>query len=127
MLPLKNAKDAIAKNILFYRKQARMSQKELAKMLGVSNSAISNWESGANSIDLDTLFKLCQVLNIDINTAFDYETKISPETLSNEQKQLIEYYNNSDDSGKKFIMTTAEYTASCNEKNKINIKEIKKL
>lgn len=115
---MKNAKETIAKNILFYRKQARLSQKELAKMLSVSNSAISNWESGANSIDIDTLFKLCQVLNIDINTVFDYESETARQTLSPEQEQLIKHYNNSDENGKNLIMTTAEYTASCNEKRK---------
>ena len=63
-------KEEIAKNILFYRKRAGYTQKELARMLGVNNSAVSNWENGLNSIDIDTLFKACEIFGITLNDMY---------------------------------------------------------
>lgn len=63
-------KDEIAKNILFYRKRAGYTQKELARLLGVKNSAVSNWENGLNSIDIDTLFKACEIFSITLNDMY---------------------------------------------------------
>lgn len=63
-------KETIAKNILFYRKKHHLSQKELGAKVGVSNAAISNWENGTNSIDIETLYDVCMVLQIDFNTVF---------------------------------------------------------
>ena len=36
----------IGKRISLYRKQNKMSQKQLADKIGVSNSRVSNWEQG---------------------------------------------------------------------------------
>ena len=63
-------KDTIAKNIMFYRKKLKMSQKTLGELVGVNNTAISNWENGNNSIDIETLFKVCKALGISIETVF---------------------------------------------------------
>lgn len=43
---METVKEEIAKNLLYYRKKAGYTQKEFAKLLGVRNSAVSNWESG---------------------------------------------------------------------------------
>ncbi len=90
-------KDAIAKNILFYRKKKKMSQKELAERIGVNNSAISNWENGINSIDIETLFKVCKELEISIDTVFGNETveKVSS-NVSLEQQELLTAYEHAD-------------------------------
>lgn len=42
-------KDLIRTNFKRYRLQSKLSQVELAKLLEVRPSAISNWESGRNS------------------------------------------------------------------------------
>jgi transcriptional regulator with XRE-family HTH domain len=63
----------LQKNILFYRKKNKLTQKQLAEKIGVQNSAISNWENGTNSIDIETLFKVCEVLGISMNTVFGTE------------------------------------------------------
>ena len=60
-------KKTIAANITYYREQAGMSKAELAKALGVSQASVSHWESGANSIDINRLFQLCQVVGCDIS------------------------------------------------------------
>lgn len=60
----KSIKETIAKSLLYYRKKAKLTQKEFAEKLGVKNSAVSNWETGVNSIDIDTLFNACEILGL---------------------------------------------------------------
>lgn len=52
----------IGERIKKYRKKLGMSQKELAKLIGVSNNVLSNWEQGLNRPHVDILPKLCGVL-----------------------------------------------------------------
>ena len=77
--------DVISKNIKKYRKLNSMTQKQLGELVGVSTAAVSNWETGSNSIDIDSLFKVCEALHITIsqitqaNSSFeirDYEQEL---------------------------------------------------
>ena len=54
---MKTVKEELANNIRKYRKERGLTQKELADLVGVKNSAVSNWESGQNSIEIELLFK----------------------------------------------------------------------
>ena len=85
-----SVKETIAKNILFYRKSKKLSQKALAEKVGVNNSAISNWENGINSIDIETLFKVCNVLNVSIDTMFGNDN-IDRALNDNDQTYLANY------------------------------------
>lgn len=67
-------------NLTYYRKKTGLLQKQLAKELGVSTSAVSNWESGINFPRLDTVYNICNVLDITLGqllgidkTQFDEE------------------------------------------------------
>ena len=46
------------------RKEKGMSQQDLAKALGVSLSAVSNYENGQNTMREDALLKLFSVLDV---------------------------------------------------------------
>ena len=88
-------RDEIAKNFLFYRKKSGLTQKELAEKLGVKNTAVSNWESGNNSIDIETLFLACKIFGITINDMygkFSNKTKNpAPESgLSEARRALLD-------------------------------------
>ncbi len=48
------------------RKAKKLTQKELAELLGVSNTAISKWENGNNLPDISMLEPLCEVLGLDL-------------------------------------------------------------
>lgn len=48
-----------------YRKEKGLTQSELAKKLGVSNTAISKWEHGNNLPDITLLEPLSEILGID--------------------------------------------------------------
>lgn len=48
------------------RKQQNMTQKDLADMLGVSNRAVSKWETGEGYPDISTLPALAEILNLSV-------------------------------------------------------------
>lgn len=98
----KSIKETISKNLLFYRKKAKLTQKEFAEKLGVKNSAVSNWETGVNSIDIDTLFRACDILNVTINDIYDVKCEFD---LSPHEKEHIKKYRSLDNYGKKAIDT----------------------
>ncbi len=56
-----------AKNLTRLRKQANLSQDKLAEQLHITRQAISKWESGLSTPDLETLLALCEILNVTPN------------------------------------------------------------
>lgn len=78
-------------NIAFFRKKRGITQEELANALGVTNQAVSKWESGKCAPDIQLLPDIAEYFNISIDELFgrsvnsDIPTKIqSPkETSSN--------------------------------------------
>lgn len=57
-------KDEIAKKVHYCRKQSGLSQHELAKLAGVGKTVIFDIEKGKESVQLNTLLKVLDVLNI---------------------------------------------------------------
>lgn len=97
-----NVKEEIAKNLLFYRKKFGYTQKYLADLLGVKHNAISSWENGTNSIDMDTLFNVCNIFNISISEMFGIYGKTQNEVSSEEYEQ-IKVYRSLDYHGKAIV------------------------
>ena len=76
-----NVKETIAKNLLYYRKKNKITQKALAEQLGVKHNAISAWENGVNSIDIDTLFRVCKIFVVTVNDMYEM-TSSEPTTIA---------------------------------------------
>ena len=93
----------IAKNIKKYRKLNKMTQKELSQKVGVSIAAVSNWETGANSIDVDTLFQVCDALNVSITEIAAVKVDLE---LNTEEKEIIENYRKATDWQKLSVLQT---------------------
>lgn len=70
------------------RKELNLNQSELAERIGVTNKAISRWETGRGYPDIETLPKLSEILNISIPELLNGErVKVfQPEAL-NQQAQ----------------------------------------
>lgn len=75
-----NVKETIAKNLLYYRKKNKITQKTLAEQLGVKHNAISAWENGVNSIDIDTLFRVCKIFGVTVNDMYEMDSSNEPST-----------------------------------------------
>lgn len=117
---MKDTKTIISENLLFYRKKNNMSQKELADLIGVKHNTISSWEKGTNTIDIDSLFKISKILNVDISTMFG----ASSQNLTYEETELIKNYNNLDKYGKRMVDMTMTEQLYRVEQQKESIKEI---
>lgn len=46
------------------RKNAHMTQKELALEIGAKHNSVSNWENDQNMPDPDTIVRICETLNV---------------------------------------------------------------
>lgn len=74
------------------RKQLGMSQAELAKKLGVSLSAVSNYENGQNAVKEEVLFKLFRALDIDPNYLYQDSFSGKAFVCSAEEQSLVRKY-----------------------------------
>ena len=59
--------EKIGKFICDVRKEKKLTQKQLAEKLGITDRAISKWENGKSLPDLSLLNPLCNILNITLN------------------------------------------------------------
>ncbi len=57
----------IAGNIVFYRKQAGMTQAELAEKINYSDKSVSKWESGNGVPDVYTLMQMAKLFKVSLN------------------------------------------------------------
>lgn len=64
------SKDKISETIYELRKKNGLTQSELGKLVGVSNRAVSKWESGISVPSIETLGKLCKVLCVSADRLF---------------------------------------------------------
>lgn len=99
-------REEIAKNLLFYRKKCGLTQKALADKLGVKNTAVSNWESGNNSIDIDTLVLACSIFGITLNDMYG-KFSATP-TLSDDESMLLSAYRSMNQEGKEKLLDYSE-------------------
>ena len=51
-------------NLKELRKETNITQKELAKALGYTQTTISKWEQGLRLPDADNIIKLCKYFNV---------------------------------------------------------------
>ena len=90
-LPIKEL-PAICRNIRRFRKKSGLEQKELAKQIGVTSNAVSNWENGRSRPDFNLLPSLCAALEI---TLYDLLGTEGPSLqYSVEEQLLIDKYRN---------------------------------
>ena len=80
----------IGKRIRYYRELKRLSQKDFAKAIGVSNSRVSNWELGINRPDADLLYLICHKLGISADELLGIE--LNADEYSEEEKRLVANY-----------------------------------
>jgi len=80
----------IGRRIRKYREERGLSQRELAKRIGVSNSRISNWEQGVNRPDVDLLASICGALNVSPSELLDI--RLAPGDMNAHERRVIMAY-----------------------------------
>ncbi len=74
------------------RLELKMSQSELARALGVTAAAVSNYESGQNSVREEVLLRLFRILDVDPNYLYQDSITSREFTCSVEEKTLVRKY-----------------------------------
>ena len=89
------------------RKEMGLKQRELGKLLGITGSAIGNYENDFSSPKADILFKAFEVLHCDANYLFQDEMKkssapaqIKTRELTPDKIELLADYDLLNDDGK---------------------------
>ena len=64
-------------------KESPYTQKQIAKILGISESNITNWKKGENLPSVDILYKLCQILEVSADYLLGLEDETGSKTYNN--------------------------------------------
>ncbi len=80
-------KDIVAQNLSYYRKQAGLSQLELADKLKYSNKNISKWENGETTPNVFTLKKLAELYNVTIDDLVNKHNPLDEQLAQQNYKQ----------------------------------------
>ena len=64
--------NTIGKNIARLRKENGMTQEALAAKLGVSFQAVSRWENGVTTPDVDTLLAVAAIMDVSLDALAGY-------------------------------------------------------
>jgi transcriptional regulator with XRE-family HTH domain len=97
----------VGPNIKYLRIRKRLSQSDLANMLGVKSNTISNYENNQSSPDFETLNKLVEILEVDFNTLLGVE-------LNDSNAHLYAHFN------AHFKPKLKNYRASVNTENQLS-------
>lgn len=94
----------IGKKIKERREELGLSQEQLANMLGIGKSAVSNYETNVSSPKEKILLKLFNVLKCDANYFYeDYLNDNIEFNISSSEKRYILKYRNLDAHGRKMV------------------------
>ena len=105
-------KDEVAKNLRYFRKKKKLTQKQLANSIGVKHGAISAWENGKNSIYVEKLFLICEILNVSVREMFGIYANVQFEQYTQNEKTIVELYRELNDEGQKKVSEYVEALAS---------------
>lgn len=69
---------SLSKNIRIFRKDASLTQEQLAQAMGVTVGAVSKWESGSSIPDLSLIIDLASYFSTSIDVLLGYSLKSRP-------------------------------------------------
>ena len=69
----------IAKNLIYYRKEAGLTQAELAEKINYSDKSVSKWESANGAPDVYTLMQLAELYGVTLNDLVREEEPVKKE------------------------------------------------
>ncbi len=80
--------EKIGKFIADCRKEQGLTQVQLAEQLGITNRAVSKWETAKSMPDVSVMMPLCEILHISVNELLSGE-KISMEEYKEKAEQNL--------------------------------------
>ena len=87
---MENIKEVIKDNLIKLRKDNKLTQLELAQKIGYSDKAISRWETGETTPDVETLNSLASLYNVPISFFFEeYNAEKHGAQKKSKEKQKV--------------------------------------
>ena len=102
-----------------YRSRSKYNQRDLAKLMGVNQNTICNWENDKNQPDAQAIRRLCSLLDIPLYELFGLEDKHS--RMSEREQRLLTFYRSLDAHGKEDMETFAEAMSGSVHKRKLRM------
>ena len=87
------------------RKEAGLTQRELAQKLGVSDKTVSKWETGNGLPDAGNMLPLCEVLGISVNELLSAERLDCDVYVSRAEENMINLIKEREEAKKKLILS----------------------
>lgn len=106
------------KRLRLLRKSQKITQAELAQMLGYSKSSIGMWENGERIPDYKIVLKLSEIFNVDVNYLSGYESKNDPTAepeLSDGEQMMLDLFRNASPYQQEMILRMLEAAVSPKE------------
>lgn len=97
---------AFGDKIRAYRIAKKLSQPQLADLLGVTKNAITNWEAGSSRPDISTIPLLCTYLGISADVFFDMP--VSEPVLTKAEQEHMKLYRSLDHYKQRSVDTLME-------------------
>lgn len=81
------------------RNEKKISQAEMASLLGVTPQNVSSWERGKSKLDMETYLKICSIYEIDAIRPLEIanNAKYSQFQLSEHERKLVTSYRSQPD------------------------------
>ncbi len=102
----------IGERIASIMKMKKITQKELAKKLGIAQSTISTWKSGEKQPSSILLKDIAKILDVPVYYLLTGTKEPGQEILSTDEQEVITYYRDSSQEGKDRIKEHAEFIQS---------------
>ena len=93
----------IGKFIASKRKEQKMTQVQLAEKLGITDRAVSKWETGKSLPDASIMLQLCGYLKITVNDLLSGEVVSIENYNERTEKNLIEVIRQKEDADKRLL------------------------
>lgn len=85
---MENIREIVRENLVKLRKERKLTQIELSQKIGYSDKAISRWETGEVTPDIETLDALAELYGVPIAAFFEKYTEEHPQPVD-ERRQLV--------------------------------------
>jgi len=82
----------IGETILRLRKEKKITQEQLASMIGISAGAVSKWETGNSTPDISLLAPLARALDTSLDILLSFQQELSEVEVINIKKELVDVF-----------------------------------
>lgn len=89
------------------RRRSGLTQKEASEATSIALGTLRRWEQGVNEPDVESLVSLAELYMVTVDELLGVEWVRSP-LFSDEERRLLDLYRDTNDQGKRAIMSVAE-------------------